>query len=345
MRFPIETSPHAPGQNRVSQVMRRVLLALIPGTAIYVWFFGSGVLVNIALAVVTCVAAEALMLTLRGRPVRPFLSDYSAIVTGWLLALALPTLAPWWLTVIGSAFSIVVAKQLYGGLGYNLFNPAMIGYVVLLVSFPKEMTQWLPPQSLTSDGGTLGVLDVLRYVFLGDLPVGISLDAITMATPLDHARTELSEGQSLGEIQTGALFGWVAGVGWEWVAAGYLVGGLWMLRARVIHWQIPVAVLGGLAGSALLFYLVDPGRFASPLYHLFSGAAMLGAFFIATDPVSASTTPRGRLVYGAGIGILTYVIRTFGGYPDGIAFAVVLMNICVPLIDHYTQPRVFGERP
>lgn len=326
----------------VGAVMRQVLYALIPGVLAYVWYFGPGVLINIALACAVALASEAAMLRLRDRPLRPYLSDYSAVVTAVLLALALPPLAPWWMTTVGVCFAIVVAKHLYGGLGFNPFNPAMVGYVVLLVSLPREMTQWLPPHILSTH--PLGFMETLSVIFTGHAPDGVTLDALTSATPLDHVKTQLGLNKSLSEILTAPLFGDFGGRGWEWIDNGYALGGLWLLYRRVIDWRIPTGMLGALLGIALLFYLVDPDTHASPLFHLFSGAAMLGAFFIATDPVTAASTPRGRLLYGAGIGLITYLIRSFGGYPDGVAFAVLLMNMVAPMIDYATRPRVLGQR-
>jgi electron transport complex protein RnfD len=166
-----------------------------------------------------------------------------------------------------------------------------------------------------------------------------------MATPLDNLKTGVGLGETVSAVKAAnpLVFSRLSGVGWDWVNMAFLFGGLWLVYKRVAAWQIPAGFLAALALMATVFWLVDNERFASPLFHLFSGAAMLGAFFIATDPVSAATTPRGRLIYGAGIGVLTYVIRTWGGYPDGVAFAVLLMNMAVPTIDYYTQPRVFGE--
>lgn len=341
MQFPTFSSPHLPGTASVARVMREVLLALVPGMLCAWWFFGWGVIVNVLLAVLTCTAAEALMLALRSRPVGATLADGSAVLTGALLALALPPLAPWWIPVIGGLFAIVVAKQLYGGLGYNPFNPAMIGYVALLISFPREMTLWSAPAGVGAAG--LGLAETLAWSFGGSLPDGTGLDALTMATPLDSVKTSIGLGLTVHEITAGPLFGGYAGIGWEWINFACLVGGLYLIYRRAIAWQIPVGMLGALFVIALLFHGSDTDAFPSPLFHLFSGAAMLGAFFIATDPVTASTTPRGRLIYGAGIGVLTYVIRTWGGYPDGVAFAVVLMNMAAPTIDYYTRPRVFGE--
>jgi electron transport complex protein RnfD len=318
-------------------MMLRVLLALVPGIACAFWMFGWGILINILLAALAALAAEAGMLMLRKRPLKPALLDGSALLTGVLLALALPPLVPWWIPVIGSLFAIVIAKQLYGGLGHNPFNPAMAGYVVLLISFPLELTLWSPV------GESLQFGDSLALVFTGQLPAGLSLDAITMATPMDTIRTRLGLGETLGEIRGSPLFGSFAGAGWEWINAWFLLGGLWLLQQKVIQWQIPAGMLGGLAVIALVFNVINPDVYSSPLFHLFSGAAMLGAFFIATDPVSASTTPHGRIYYAAGIGVLTYIIRTWGGYPDGVAFAVLLMNMAAPTIDYYTRPVVYGH--
>ncbi|MGB5259162.1 MAG: electron transport complex subunit RsxD [Gammaproteobacteria bacterium] len=338
MEFRTSSSPHLPVNDSVASMMRLVLLALLPGTACFFWLFGWGVLCNLLIAGITAVAAEAVMLMLRKRAVGSTLLDSSALLAGALLALALPPLAPWWIAVIGSLFAIVIAKQLYGGLGYNPFNPAMAGYVVLLISFPLEMTLW------PAAGNHPDLATTLTQVFTGSLPPGVSIDAVTMASPLDSVRTQLGQGEPLGTLREGPLFGLLGGAGWEWVNLCFLAGGLWMLKMRVIQWRIPVSMLAGLALMALVFHLYDPDTYASPQFHLFSGAAMLGAFFIATDPVSASTTPLGRLCYGFGIGALTWVIRTWGGYPDGVAFAVLLMNLAAPTLDFYTRPRVFGQQ-
>jgi electron transport complex protein RnfD len=320
--------------------MLAVLYALIPGILVYVYFFGTAVLINIALAVLTAVALEAIILKIRQRPVLPFLLDGSAVVTAVLLALALPTLSPWWLTVAGISFAIIIAKHLYGGLGYNPFNPAMVGYATLLIAFPREMTAWLPAEI-----NHFSFMDSFHFTFSGYLPVGETYDSITMATPLDTVKTQLGLNFTLNEIKNSnsTLFGGIAGRGWEWINLLFMLGGFTLIYMKVINWRIPAAMLGSLFLIALFFSLIDTDAYANPVFHLFSGAAMLAAFFIATDPVTAATTLKGQLIYGAGIGILTYIIRTWGGYPDGIAFAVLLMNMAVPTIDYYTRPRVFGE--
>jgi len=336
----VHSSPHTPPQNSVSRMMLTLLLALIPGILVYIYFFGWGVVVNISLAVAVAIFSEALMLGIRHRPLKPYLLDGSAVVTAVLFALALPTLAPWWLTMAGIAFAIVIAKHLYGGLGYNPFNPAMVGYATLLIAFPKEMTAWLP-----AGIHEVTFIDNLRYTFLNALPEGMTYDSLTMATPLDTVKTELAQDRTMEEIPVrySGLFGGVAGRGWEWVNLMFMLGGLILIYMKVINWRIPLAVILGLFLIATLFAIPDPDLRPSPWFHMFGGAAMLGAFFIATDPVTAAATPRGQLIYGFGIGIIIYVIRTWGGYPDGVAFAVLIMNMAVPTLDYYTRPRVFGQ--
>ena len=339
MRFQTMTSPHVLLDTGVGPVMRRVLYAMLPGVAALVWFFGWGVLVNLVIATAVALAAETAMLAARGKPLALHLGDCSAVVTAWLLAVALPPLAPWWLTTIGVLAAIVVAKHLYGGLGYNPFNPAMIGYVVLLISFPREMSTWLIPHGV-GQTQAMTLMETLQVIFVGAPMV----DGLTGATPLDVLRTKMGLGLSVAEIRNSPVFGLVSGHGWEWAALGFLLGGLWLVYIRAADWRIPVGMLGGLAIISTVFYLINPQQYAPPWFHLWSGAAIFGAFFIATDPVTASATPRGRLIYGAGIGVLVYIIRAFGGYPDGVAFSVLLMNIAAPTIDLYTQPQVFGAR-
>ncbi|MCP4695681.1 MAG: electron transport complex subunit RsxD [Gammaproteobacteria bacterium] len=335
------SSPHIYKSGTVTDLMLQVLYALMPGIGVYVWYFGWGIVVNLLLASVTALAVEALMLRLRNRPLRLFLTDGSALVCAWLLALAISPLAPWHITILGVAFGLIFAKHLYGGLGNNPFNPAMAGYAMLIICFPVEMTRW--PAEASLNGHFLGFMDSLRLIFLEQTPAGLSMDAITRATPLDAMRVGLGQLQTVGEIRTAPLFGYFSGKGWEWIGSTFFLGGCWLIYKRVITWHIPAAVLGSLLVFSEIFYLLAPERYPSPLFHLFSGAAILCAFFIATDPVSAATSMKGRLVYGAGIGILIYVIRAWGGYPDGVAFAVLLMNMSAPTIDYYTQPRAFGH--
>jgi Na+-translocating ferredoxin:NAD+ oxidoreductase subunit D len=332
-------SPFILDRSSVTQVMAWVLAALLPGIVVCVWLFGPGILVTLSLATATALGAEAAMLKARGYPATPYLTDLSAIVTAWLLALSLPTLAPWWLIVTGTLFAIVVAKHLYGGLGQNIFNPAMVGYAVLIVSFPVQMTHWAGPLSLTDTPLTLA--QSANVIFGGEFPKA-TLDAVTMATPLDALRTGLLQQYTVDEIMAQPIFGHYGGIGFEWLAGAFLLGGLLLWALRIISWQVPLAFLAGIWLAAGFLHFFDAGRFGAPWFHLFAPSVMLGAFFIATDPVSGATTPRGKMIFGFGAGLLTIIIRTWGGYPDGVAFAILLMNLCVPLIDQYTQPRIYG---
>lgn len=336
------TPPFITRPTSVSQIMLHVLLALIPGIALYVWYYGPAILVSITLASLTALTTEAVMLKLRGRPLQPFLADNSALLTAWLLALSIPPLAPWWMVVVGTAFAIAISKHLYGGLGNNPFNPAMIGYAVLIISFPVHMTHWLTPHGLGQI--ELSFADQLHYIFGGVLPPNVTLDAITMATPLDTLKTQLHLDRSVNEILDMPIYGRLAGHGSEMVALGYLLGGVYLMAQRIISWHLPAAYLGTLFVTSGLFHLADPAHFVTPAFHWVSGAAMIGAFFILTDPVTSPTTPKGKIIFAVGAGVITYLIRAFGGFPDGMAFATLLMNICVPLIDAWTQPKVFGKK-
>ncbi|HEX8989032.1 MAG TPA: RnfABCDGE type electron transport complex subunit D [Rhodocyclaceae bacterium] len=332
-------SPYFRKPASVRSVMLRVLLALLPGIAAYVWFFGAAILVQIALASAAALAGEAAILRLRDKPVWLFVSDGSALVTGWLIALSFPPIAPWWMVVVATLIAVVIVKHLYGGLGQNPFNPAMAAFCIMIVAYPQLMSQW-PAAGHHGDFAAQ-----MQLIFGGGER---QLDAVTMATALDTLRTALHSADSHatvhGVTSSQPTFGMFGGNGWEWVAAAYLLGGVWLVQQGIITWHIPVAFLAALAAAAGLAHGIAPDRFAGPLFHLFSGGAMLGAFFIATDPVSGATTPRGKLIYAAGIALLAWIIRTWGAYPDGIAFATLLMNICAPLIDLNTQPPVFGHK-
>ncbi|TDN60213.1 electron transport complex subunit RsxD [Scandinavium goeteborgense] len=350
MVFKIASSPYTHNHRQTSRIMLLVLLATVPGIAVQTWFFGWGTLIQILLASVTAWVAEAAILRLRKQEIGKTLGDNSALLTGLLLAISIPSMAPWWMVVLGTAFAVIIAKQLYGGLGNNPFNPAMIGYVVLLISFPVQMTSWLPPQEIAIN--TPGLMDTLQIILSGHTANGtdinalrIGVDGISQATPLDTFKTSLHAGHSVTDILHSTIYrGALAGIGWQWVNVAYLAGGLFLLWQRAIRWHIPVSFLVSLAVCATLGWVFSPESLASPQMHILSGATMLGAFFILTDPVTASTTNRGRLLYGALAGVLVWLIRSFGGYPDGVAFATLLANITVPLIDYYTRPRVYGHR-
>ncbi|WP_371233805.1 RnfABCDGE type electron transport complex subunit D [Pseudomonas sp. QE6] len=329
------TSPHATGSNRTQKVMLTLLAACTPGALVLIGLYGVGTLFNLLWCSLIALASEAAMLKLRNRPLDFFLKDGSALVTAVLLALALPPYAPWWLSGIATVFALVFGKHLYGGLGQNPFNPAMVGYVVVLVSFPLQMSQWPSPDSAP------GFAEGLRQI------VGIpnqAPDAWVGATVLDAVRNNNSLTMDELVAQSSA-FGHIGGRGVELVNLAFLAGGLFLLWRKLFTWHAPLGMLGALFVMALLFWNGSGSdSHGSPLLHLFSGATMLGAFFIVTDPVSGATSNRGRLVFGIGVGVLTYVIRAWGGYPDGVAFAVLLMNLAAPTIDYYTRPRTYGHK-
>lgn len=333
MTLPRITSPHATGANRTQRVMLLVMAATVPGILVLSYFFGIGPLLNIALACGFALFFEALILQLRQRPITFFLKDGSVLVTGLLLALALPPYSPWWLIAIAAGFAVIFGKQLFGGLGQNPFNPAMLGYVVVLVSFPVDMTLWPAAHSVDAITG-------LQHVFLGQaLP-----DAWSHATVLDALTTNNS--LTLQELWSdNPAFGIFAGYSSEWVNLAFLLGGLFLLRKKLFSWHAPVGMLAALLIMSLLFWNGSGSDSnGSPLFHLLSGATMLGAFFIVTDPVSGATSVQGRLIFGVGVGVLIYIIRAWGGYPDGVAFAVLLMNLCAPTIDYFTRPRTYGHK-
>ncbi|ADO48454.1 electron transport complex subunit RsxD [[Enterobacter] lignolyticus] len=350
MVFKIASSPYTHNQRQTSRIMLLVILAAVPGIAVQTWFFGWGTLLQLILAAATAWTAEALVLRLRKQRVGQTLGDNSALLTGLLLAVSIPPSAPWWMIVLGTAFAVIIAKQLYGGLGHNPFNPAMIGYVVLLISFPVQMTSWLPPHDIAVSAP--GLWDSVQIILFGHTSAGadinslrMGIDGISQATPLDTFKTSLHAGHSVNDIlQLPVYRGALAGVGWQWVNIAWLVGGLFLLWKGAIRWHIPLSFLLSLAICSTLGWIASPESMASPQIHLLSGATMIGAFFILTDPVTASTTNRGRLIFGALAGLLVWLIRSFGGYPDGVAFATLLANITVPLIDYYTRPRVYGHR-
>jgi len=346
MSFMRITSPHAHTPGNTGDVMKQVILATLPGLIALSYFFGPGSLLNVIMASTACVAVEACILKMRQRPLAFYIKDYSATVTGVLLGLALPPYCPWWIVVIGAISAIGIAKHLYGGMGYNPFNPAMIAYVILLISFPLEMSQWAEPQILLAEGKNLISLPTgLSHVFF-NTPLTGAFDAWTGATPLDILKQNKS--LLIHNLYTQeSMFSrarW-AGAGWEWINIAFLLGGCYLLYKKIFTWHAPVAMLAILSFCALLGY--DGGSSASlgsPLFHLLSGGTMLGAFFIVTDPVTSAVSTRGRLIYGACIGLLIYLIRSYGNYPDAIAFAVLLMNFAAPFIDYYTLPRSYGHK-
>jgi electron transport complex protein RnfD len=343
VEFERREAPYMAPTANVARMMQQVLLALVPAAIAHVWFFGPGLVFNLAVAMAACVGGEALMMRLRGRPAERALSDYSALVTAALLAFALPSLTPWWITATGALFGIIVAKHLYGGIGFNIFNPAMAGYVVVLVAFPMHLNLWVAPRMGDIDYQFLTVLQTLTYTVTGNLPDALTYDEVSRATPLDAMKSGLNDMRTTVEIRSLPMMGDFGGVGWEWIGNFIALGGFWLMIRGVIRWHIPIGVGAGLLIPAGIMWLISPGTEPSPGFHMFSGAALLCAFFIATDPVSAAASPKGRLVYGAGIGFLIYAIRTWGADVDGVAFAVLLMNMAVPAIDRVTRPRIVGH--
>ena len=334
------SGPHVLAVRRIDEIMRKVIQALLPATAWGILIFGWPALFLIATTLASALVFEAICLKMKGVAAKPYLHDGSALLTGLLVAMTLPPWAPWWIGVVGSAIAIVLGKQVYGGLGQNLFNPAMLARVALLISFPIEMTTWVEVKPLLFGPG---IIDSLTIIFSGN-----NADAIVGATTLGAVKTGFSVNQTL----PGLLYdynGLLAFIGWERGSLGetstllILLGGLWLMREGVIRWHIPVSLLATVAVLSLLFHLASPHYYLSPWVHLNSGALMLVAFFIATDYVTSPNTPLGQVIFGIGCGLLIFVIRSWGGYPEGTGFAILLMNAVTPLIDRYIRPRIYGR--
>ncbi|UCV20697.1 RnfABCDGE type electron transport complex subunit D [Ferribacterium limneticum] len=338
-------SPHAHGGNSVTRTMFRVQMALVPATLYGFWLFGWPAFFLWLLTILSCLGFEALSLKMMGvTRIKATLFDGSALLTGWLLAMTLPPWAPWWVAVVGGFIAIVIGKQVFGGVGQNVFNPAMVARVALLVSFPVPLTMWVSPLPLTSLAAP-DFIDGLR-IFLTSLP---QPDAMASASLLGYTKTELSRGIDLLHSLAGdhaPVLSWIgarSGSFGESASLLILGGGLYLIGVGIISWHTPAAVLAGLAIPAAIGHSVDPTHYLSVSAHLLSGAAMLGAFFIATDYVTSPNTVSGQIVFGLGIGLMTWVIRTYGGYPEGMAFAVLLMNALTPVIDRFIKPRVLGR--
>ena len=329
------SSPHHHSLSKTSRLMAWVLLATLPGLAVQSYFYGYGTLINLVWASGLALGLEALVLGLRRRPIMIFLTDGSALVTAFLIALALPPFSPWWLTLIAVLFSIVFAKHLYGGLGNNPFNPAMVGYAICLIAFPVSMTQWPAIEQTLSFG------QQWQWFWMESIDGGI--DAWTGATALDLMRH--TNGLTLNEV---ALDNPQLGLSLSvsmWVNLAYLAGGIGLLAINAFTWHAPIAMLASLGFCAGLFHMGEPDLYPSASKHLLTGATMFSAFFIVTDPVSGATSRKGKVVFGIGVGILVFIIRTFGSYPDAFAFAILLMNLSAPLIDTYTRPKAYGHKP
>jgi electron transport complex protein RnfD len=318
----LSSSPHIHSGETTDKVMRLVIYALLPATLLSIYFFGLPALNVLLICTFGCMAFEALSCKLLKQPLT--LADGSGALTGILLALNLPPSCPWWLALLGAAIAILIGKQVYGGLGYNPFNPALVARVVLLISFPVQMTSWTTPA-----------------------PLGSGIDAVTAATPLGEMKTAVMLTGKLPELANSGFIkyftGDMAGCLGEVSAVALLLGGLFLLVKKVISWHIPVSFLGTVVVIGGIFWLVDASKYPNPIFHLLTGGLLLGAFFMATDMVTSPVTFKGMLIFGCGCGLLTVLIRLFGGYPEGVSFAILLMNACTPLIDRYTRPKIYGQ--
>ena len=336
------SSPHAHDHSSIRRIMTHVCFALLPCTLFGFSIFGLAALNVFILTVMSCLFFEWACLKLMKKPTDQIL-DGSSVLTGWLLAISLPPWAPWWICVSGAFVAIVIGKQLYGGIGQNVFNPAMLARVALLISFPVQLTTWPVPLDTFFDQG---LMESLAITFeLKTIP-----DGLTGATPLGALKTALSAQDSAADLinQTmemkQSLMGFSGGSLGETSAILILFGGIWLLAMRVITWPIPFAMIGTVVLLTGFFHWLDPNRYADVSFHLLTGSLLLGAFFFATDYVTSPSSKIGQLVFGCGCGALEFVIRTWGGYPEGISFAVLFMNALTPLIDMIFRPRIYGRK-
>lgn len=313
----ISPAPHIHGNDSIEKNMLSVIVALIPALLVGLYFFGLGALIVTLTAIISCVAFEYLIQRYILKT-EPSIMDGSAVVTGLLLAMNLPANLPIWIILIGSLVAIGIGKMTYGGLGNNPFNPALVGRVFLLISFPVQMTSWPVPTPLSAkylDAETGATVLAMMKNHFGNIPTTLDLFFGKM-------------GGSIGEISALAL----------------LAGLVYLLAKKTITWHIPISILVTVFVFTGILNLVNPEIHSSPIIHLFSGGLMLGAIFMATDYVTSPMNPRGMLIYGVGIGIITVVIRVFGAYPEGVSFAILIMNAFTPLINTYIKPKRFGEK-
>ncbi len=305
----LSSSPHIRDRLTVGRLMWGVIIALSPALAASIYFFGLQAVKLIAVCSSVSLVAEYIFLWLRGKS---FPTEPSALLSGLLLALILPPTLPLWSAALGAVFAIIVGKQIFGGLGYNIFNPALIGRAFLAATFPVLMTTWVKP---------------------------FSLAAITTATPLGLMKFQ-SQSTSLIKL----FYGYVGGSLGETSALALLIGGVYLLIRRYIDWRTPLSYLGTVALLSEIFYLISPHGHGTPLFSLLAGGLVLGAFFMATDPVTTPVNKLGRWIFGLGAGVVVVVIRNWGGYPEGVMFSILLMNAFTPLLDRYIKPKVFGSK-
>lgn len=310
--FVVSGTPHVRSKESIQSIMRDVIIALVPATAMGIYYFGLKALMLIVAAIVSAVFFEWLYEKITKKPVT--ISDLSAVVTGLLLAMNLPAAAPIWVAIVGSAFAIIFAKQLFGGLGQNFINPALAGRAFLLASYPTEMTTWTAPTGFSG------------------------ADAVAVATPLAQLKAGTGLECSLGDLVMGNVGGCIG----ETCAIALIIGGIYLLYKHVISWKIPVIYI---ATVFILFAVIGRHGVRMPLQEIMAGGVMLGGIFMATDYASSPVTPKGQIIFAIGAGLITYLIRTFGGYPEGVSYSILLMNVCVPLIERFTEPTIFGALP
>ncbi len=316
--FITQSSPHLRDKDSVPKIMYAVVISLMPAVLASLYFFRLRALLLLLCCVAACLATEAIFLSLRKKPLRALL-DGSAIITGLLLAMTLPPSLPLDMAVIGAVIAIAIGKQVFGGLGYNIFNPALVGRAFLQTAFPVAMTTWIPPLTQT-------------------------INTATYATPLGDLKFQDAVAQSTLVPLKDLFFGNTGGCLGETSALALIIGGLFLLFRRVIDWRIPLGIILSLSVFTGIFWLANPGKYASPLFHLLAGGLLLGALFMATDMVTSPITPLGSWIYAFGIGIVIGLIRLFGGFPEGVMYSILFMNTFVPLLNRYTRPRILGER-
>ena len=328
-RLLVQPSPLLKQPMTTAQAMRDVLLALLPATLAGIWYFGLGALLVLLASIAGAVLTEWICTPPHQR--REQLGNYSGLVTGLLLGLCLAPGLPLWMAFLGGVVAIGLGKLIWGGLGYNLFNPSLVGRVFLVAAFPVAMTTW------SDASGPAGLFDLPESLFAAPF-MQASYDAVSSATPLGLMKFQ-SQPTPLWDLMTGKTTGCIG----ETSGLLLILGGVYLLLRRDLDWRIPTAILASVAAFSSLLFVIDPRQYPGPLFTLFSGGLLIGAIYMATDPVSSPITPKGAWFFGIGIGLLVVLIRVFGGFPEGVMYAILLMNAATPLIDRYTQPRVFGK--
>jgi electron transport complex protein RnfD len=322
----VSPSPHIASDQSVNKMMYGVIISLVPAFLITLYVFGLGALVVTVISILSCILAEMVIQRFIMKT-RITIGDGSAAVTGLLLAFNLPSNLPWWMVALGALFAIGIGKMTYGGLGNNPFNPALVGRVFLLISFPVQMTSWPLP-----------IASRMQYAdaATGATPLGLLKEAVRGGVTVPDAMSQLPDHMHLFLGQMGGSLGEVS-------AVALIIGFFWMLYKRIITWHIPVYMIATIFLFTGILWLADPSKNASPVFHILTGGIMLGAIYMATDLVTSPMTKTGMFIYAVGIGIVTVVIRVYGAYPEGVSFAILIMNAFVPLINKYIKPRRFGE--